>query len=125
MKVLVIEDDPDQLAIRGLLLERFGFETILVSDSASAVRAAVAECPDCALLDLRLPSEADGLALIRALNQLPGKLPIFVLTGGDPRRFDRRPERTLVREVIRKGSSSSDLIERLRTMQVASGNRPV
>ena len=125
MKVLVVEDDPDQLAIRGLLLQRAGFETTLASDGASALRAAAAEHPDCALLDLRLPAESDGLALIRELTSLSGnQLPILVLTGADLGRFQRKPEHRLVSGVIKKGSSSRDLIEKLKAVPLHAPQRP-
>jgi DNA-binding response OmpR family regulator len=129
MKVLIAEDDPDQLELRTLLLSRSGFEAIPVGDSATALRAAAAKKPDCAVVDLRFPAEEHGLGLIRELKRLDAAMRIIVLTGANAERFKRLPEKALVDEVIVKGSSSSRLIETIRAWQqardcVRARNRP-
>lgn len=116
MKVLLADDDEDQLHLRALVLEKSGFETIEAGDSASAMRAAAAQKPQCAVVDLRLPTQALGLALIRDLKSLDAAMRIIVLTGSDPNRFDGLPEKKLVDEVILKGASSAQLVAKLRDM---------
>jgi DNA-binding response OmpR family regulator len=117
MKVLVAEDDQDQLELRSLLLSQSGFEAIPARDSATALRAAVDQRPDCAVVDLRLPAEEQGLGLIRALKGLDAAMRIIVLTGMGAARFKCLPEHALVDEVIVKGSSSSRLIETIRAWE--------
>ena len=117
MKILIADDDRDQLAVREMLLTQSGFEPITACDRDSALRAATAEHPACALVDLRLPDEEGGLSLIRQLKARDARLRIFVLTGGNPRQLDGRPERALVDEVIRKGSPSSALILKLKDVE--------
>jgi DNA-binding response OmpR family regulator len=114
VKVLVAEDDQDQLELRSLLLSQSGFEAIPVRDSAAALRAAADQKPECAVVDLRLPAEKHGLSLIRALKALDAAMRIIVLTGTDAARLKRLPENALVDEVIEKGSSSSRLVETIR-----------
>lgn len=116
MKVLVVEDDPDQLLLRGMLLRESGFETLEESDPIAALEAAATYKPECAILDLRLPTEQRGLQLIRDLKTLDPAICIFVLTGGDPTRFARYPERTLVDEIVVKGSSFANLTQKLHTV---------
>jgi DNA-binding response OmpR family regulator len=119
MKVLVAEDDRDQLELRSLLLSRSGFEPIPALDSAAALRAAAAQKPDCAVVDLRFPAVEHGLGLIRELKRLDAAMRIIVLTGLDAARLERLPENALVDEVIVKGSSSARLIEIIRAWERA------
>lgn len=119
MKVLVAEDDPDQLELRSLLLSESGFETIPARDSAAALRAAAEQRPGCAVVDLRLPAEEHGLCLIRALKTLDAAIRIILLTGADASRLKYLPESALVDEVIVKGSSSGRLVETIRAWEQA------
>ncbi len=116
MKVLVVDDDADQLLLRGMLLRESGFETLEERDVISALEAAASYKPECAVLDLRLPTEQLGLRLIRDLKTLDPIIRIFVLTGADPTRFARQPERTLVDDILVKGSSFADLIQKLHAV---------
>ena len=42
MRILIADDDKDQLALRSLLLSRSGYETIAATTSAAALREAKA-----------------------------------------------------------------------------------
>jgi DNA-binding response OmpR family regulator len=117
VKVLVAEDDQDQLELRSLLLSQSGFEAIPARDSAAALRAAADFKPECAVVDLRLPAEEHGLGLIRALKALDAAIRIIVLTGMDTTRLKRLPENALVDEVIEKGSSSARLVATIRAWE--------
>ena len=120
MKVLIADDDRDQLAIRELLLTHLGFETVSASNRESAMQVAVSERPVCAIVDLRLPTEESGLGLIRELKQSDPALSIFVLTGGNVNQLDHTPERLLIDGVFRKGAASGPLIQRLKKIQAAA-----
>ncbi len=115
------EDDRDQLAVRAMLLRQSGFEPIAAVDTRSALSAAAAGHPACAIVDLRFPTEESGLRLIRDLKRFDAGLHIFVLTGADPAKLNARPERALIDEVIIKGSPASKLIEKLKKVAGASG----
>lgn len=117
MKILVVEDDLDQLSLRALVLARSGFETFEASDAASALKIAGEHAPQCAVVDLRLPTEQAGLALIRGFRDLDARLWIVVLTGADPTRFKRLPEAALVNDVFTKPVCSADLIARLKAIK--------
>lgn len=130
MKVLIVDDDLDQLLLRGMLLRQSGFETAEATDIESAREMASAYKPELAVVDLRLPSEELGLALIRELKTLDPAIKVFVLTGGDPKRFARHPESQLVEDVVLKGASAQ-LTEKLRAAEALArrpavpGPRPV
>ena len=121
MRVLIADDDEDQLALRGMLLRNSGFETMEATNAGSALQLAAAEKPECAVIDLRLPTEAFGLQLIRELKRLDASMHILVLTGANPGRLAHFPERKLVDEIILKGSSSAYLIQRVKALGNASG----
>lgn len=121
MKVLVADDDQDQLSLRCMLLARSGFETLSAADAATATKLAAAQKPQCAVVDLRLPTSERGLQLIRDLKTLDPGMHVFVLTGSDERGVAQAPERGLIDAVLTKGSGSAILIQKLRTV---AGEQP-
>jgi DNA-binding NtrC family response regulator len=114
MKILVVDDDFDQLTIRCMLLCHHGFETIPAREGASAMRLAAAQKPSCAVVDLRIPTQEIGLDLIRKLKSINPQMLVFVLTGGTATQLEDRPELSLIEEVFVKGTSSKALIQALR-----------
>lgn len=80
-RILVVEDNPDNQKLIGLLLKRAGHETAF-AEEAEAARAAVAhQRPDLILMDIQLPG-TDGLTLTDELRRhydLAGT-PIVALT---------------------------------------------
>ncbi|HZQ53475.1 MAG TPA: response regulator [Bryobacteraceae bacterium] len=115
MRVLIIDDDPDQLALRCLLLRRSGIEAIGAGEAQAAVQIATADKPDCAIVDLHLPAAADGLRLIRDLKQLHSAMRIVVLTGASSNHLAQAPERELIDQVLVKGTASAHLIQTLKS----------
>ena len=113
MKVLLADDDQDQLDLRRMVLSKSGYDTIAVTSAAAALEQAKIQHPQCAVIDLKIPTEAIGLGLIRALKAFDTAMRVFVLTGGDPKRIDGLPEKQLVEEVIVKGSSTAYLMKKL------------
>ena len=110
---MLADDDEDQLAIRGALLRQSGFHTSEASDVPAALRMAEAEKPSCALIDLCLPTEQDGLYLIREIKQRYPAMPVFVLTGRAVNEGSA-PELQHVDGIFVKGSAIREVISRLR-----------
>jgi len=78
--ILVVEDDN---AFRTILVTAFidrGYEAVGVADAESAIRAAEADSPEMAVVDLRLPDQS-GLEVVRRLKQIDPSTAIVVLTG--------------------------------------------
>jgi CheY-like chemotaxis protein len=99
-RVLIVEDDPDQLSIRKLLVERAGYRVLTAQTSAQAL-AALGHEPDAAVLDLSLPDTDSGLALIARFHEDAPGVPLAVLTGWSGA-LTGRPEAAFVREVLDK-----------------------
>jgi CheY-like chemotaxis protein len=114
MTVLVIDDDLDQLAIRAELLRTCGFTAIEAAGREQARRLAADNRPGCVVMDLNLPTKAEGLALIRELKEIDQSVHLIVLTGSDRKVLDNRAEATMVDAVLRKPARSAQLIRTLK-----------
>ena len=110
-QILIVDDDEDQLAVRQLLLQARGFRTIVAHDAASALALAQGQQPDCALLDLHLPTEAAGLSLLRSLQALPVPPRVVILTGRNVQRLSAQQDLSSVDAIVEKGCSSNILLQ--------------
>ena len=108
-RILLVEDDRDQLVVRRLVLETAGAEVLAARSAAAAWRAFCAAEPDIVVMDLRLPRSEDGLALIRKLRQRSVAVRIIVLSGWTAD-LAGRPERALVDECLAKPIRSRQLL---------------
>jgi two-component system response regulator RegA len=114
VKVLVVDDDPDQLPLRCLLLDRNGFNTLPASDAGSAIDLATRERPDYAILDLRLPDEKTGVQLVCDLKRILPDLRIILFTGASAAQLSKYPELRLLDDVVQKSAGSAALIGKLK-----------
>jgi two-component system cell cycle response regulator DivK len=80
-RILVVEDQPDNLQILRDLLTNAGYEMIEAQDGEEGVRAAGAERPDLILMDIQLPL-LDGYEATRRIKADPAlrAIPIIVVT---------------------------------------------
>ena len=81
-KVLVVDDDPDIVAVLTLSLTNRGYSVYNSYDGIQAIATAKKEKPDMIILDLMLPA-VDGFSVIKALKNDPetAPIPIIVITG--------------------------------------------
>ena len=56
MKILYVEDNPDNVYMLTRRLKKKGFDIILAEDGKQGVEMALSESPDLILMDLNLPS---------------------------------------------------------------------
>ena len=80
-RILVIDDDADQLVIRRLILEHAGYEVFVARTEDEARTAFAAGQPEIVLVDLRLEREGAGLDLIREFRASERAVRIVVLSG--------------------------------------------
>jgi DNA-binding response OmpR family regulator len=119
MKILVVDDDADLLAIVGFALTQAGFVVVKATDVRSALRAFAAETPDLAILDINLP-DGSGFDICRDIRR-ESRMPIMMLTA-------RGEEEDLVRaldlgadDYLTKPFSPRTLLARLRALLRRAG----
>jgi CheY-like chemotaxis protein len=81
-QVLVVDDNPINLTIASVMLERAGYRVERATDGVEAVRAAAHTRYDAILMDIQMP-EMDGIAATRVIRQGPGPsrhTPIIAIT---------------------------------------------
>jgi DNA-binding response OmpR family regulator len=80
-KILVVDDEPEALAILGLKLKESGFAPLFSPNGAVALKIARDDQPALIVLDLMLP-EVDGLEVCKILRRDPATamIPIVMLT---------------------------------------------
>jgi CheY-like chemotaxis protein len=109
-RLLVADDDVQQLGIRKLLLEAAGHEVAVAEDAPEARRLLEQLHPDVLVMDLRLPKLKDGLSLIRCVDEQHLAAKIIVLSGWTEELCDL-PEEKLVSCVLGKPIRNEHLLE--------------
>lgn len=81
-KILVVDDDPDFVAITRLVLTKAGYQVIAASNGAEALDRVRAEQPDLMVLDVMMRTVTDGLdACLRLRDDPLAKyLPVVMMT---------------------------------------------
>lgn len=69
-KILVVDDSRTDLALMANVLRRAGYTVVLAADGDEALAKALAERPDCVVLDVVLPKQS-GFQVCRRLRQMP------------------------------------------------------
>lgn len=80
-RVLLIEDNPANMALARYLLQAHGFTCIEATDGEAGLRLAAQQRPDMVICDLQLP-RMDGFGVLQGLRALPGfaRIPVVALT---------------------------------------------
>jgi DNA-binding response OmpR family regulator len=78
MKILLVDDDVDLIAITAFALQQAGFLVVKANDGVSALKAYEGELPDLVVLDINMP-RMDGFELIKRLRER-GETPVLALT---------------------------------------------
>lgn len=124
MKILLVEDNPDDLALARIELERLGHEVVGAEDAGQALRLMTAARPDLVVTDIHLPG-MDGFELTRAVQRLaaPRWQPVLFLTGQRDEALEVKALATGADGYIVKPASAEiigarlKVIERLLSMQ--------
>jgi CheY-like chemotaxis protein len=92
MRVLVVEDNPDQADSLAMVLRLWGFQPAVAADGATALELALGERPDVILADIGLPGGMDGFELAQRLRQRPElrDVPIAAVTAYTDEKSRRR-----------------------------------
>ena len=81
VKILYIEDNPDNRMLVRRVLQSEGYTVIEANDGPGGIQAATEQIPDLILMDINLP-DVDGYEITARIKQLPGlaKVPVIALT---------------------------------------------
>ena len=108
-RVLLVDDNADQLAVRKLLLEHAAHEVTTAASLAAARTAFAAFRPEVVVVDLRIESDNDGLDLIREFRAADPRVRIIVESGWTED-LAGRVEAAMVDAVVRKPTRSQQLL---------------
>jgi CheY-like chemotaxis protein len=78
--LLCIDDEPDALEVRRILLERAGYRVLASSSPAQGIRLFSTEAVDLIVLDYWM-ADMRGIALAEKLKAIKPKVPIVMLSG--------------------------------------------
>ncbi len=73
LRVLIADDEPDEVLTLGVLLRGAGFEVRTTHDGGEAIEAAREFLPQAALLDLKMPGGQSGHDVAQALRAAYGE----------------------------------------------------
>jgi CheY-like chemotaxis protein len=117
-RVLLVDDDPAQLNVWTLVLERKGHQIETAGTLPVALQLLSKAEPEILLMDLRLPTLKDGLALIRKARETSAaKILVF---SGWPRDLESLPEEKLVARVLAKPVRPDTLLRHISELVVAA-----
>jgi two-component system cell cycle response regulator len=125
-RILVVDDDPDTVAILARHVQREGFVPLEASSGTECLNLVQEYEVDVILLDLMMP-EMDGFEVCKALKNNPdtAEIPIIMITARDD--LDARAEgiRLGVSDFLAKPVFRHQLANRIRTQleAVATGRR--
>jgi CheY-like chemotaxis protein len=120
-RILVADDDQQQLDFRKLVLEAAGHEVTVALDPPETIRHLQQGEADLVLMDLRFPNStgkpdaAVGLALIRWIRDVGCRLPVIVLSGW-PDDLYGQPEEKMVSRIMVKPVKSGVLAEAIQAL---------
>jgi PAS domain S-box-containing protein len=118
-KVLLVEDNPEVLAVSVSMLEQLGYEARAVSDATSALAAIEKESFDIVVTDIVMPGSMDGTAMANAIRARKPNLPVLLVTGYSPALAQTETEYV----ILRKPFQLSDL-GRTITRLIAEARQP-
>ncbi len=80
-RVLIIEDNPDNMVLITRLLEKFGYQTLKATTGFEGIEIALKEKPDFILLDIQLP-DIEGTEVLRRIRDVEAckNIPIIAVT---------------------------------------------
>jgi len=79
-RIMVADDDPDQVIMLDHYLKKWGFDTVTVESRQEAERFLERECPDLAILDLMMEEEDSGFILAHRIKQNHPGVPVIIVT---------------------------------------------
>ena len=81
-KILIVDDDPDNVTFLSLILEDHGFSNVSANDGKEGLEMARRENPDLITLDLIMPGQS-GIMMFQELKKDPElcEIPVVIISG--------------------------------------------
>ncbi|MGA2267050.1 MAG: response regulator [Bryobacteraceae bacterium] len=124
-RILLADDDVEQLALRKTLLEAVGYEIVVAACPVETLRQVERSGADLIIMDLRFPNASgkpdsrEGLSLIRRIRKSGYQSPVAVLSGW-PEDLYGQPEEEMVSRVMVKPVGMPVLLEMIEELTSAS-----
>ena len=119
-KILIVDDDAVVITSLSIKLRANDFDVVSARDGSAAVSAVRTQKPDAILLDINFPPELltvawDGFQIMEWLRRLQegSKVPIFIITGGDPEKYVSRARELGAVAFFRKPLAHDQLVAAL------------
>jgi CheY-like chemotaxis protein len=114
-KILIVDDNPDIVALLRANLRMAGFDTVEALNGKVALGRIEADRPDVVLLDLMMPV-LDGWGVLEALKDRPDGPAVIVVTATESPANVDRAERLGVSGYVTKPFNLTGLIDMIRTL---------
>jgi len=116
-RIMIVDDDPDALALMEKILNDEGFELVKVSNATEVGLKAAQLTPDLILLDFLMP-EINGFEVCKALrdNEMTRSIPIMAVTCLTKERDIERIFSCGADEYLAKPFKIEQLIEKVREL---------
>jgi len=81
-KILIVDDDPDNVSFLSLIFEDHGYSTVSANDGNEGLEMAKKEGPDLITLDLIMPGQS-GIMMFQDLKKDPDlcEIPVVIISG--------------------------------------------
>lgn len=116
-RILFIEDEPDQVMMISLRLEKNGYEVISAMDGEEGFKMAIREKPSLILVDVVMPG-IDGFEVCRRLRKDPATkhIPIISTTAAGMDDVERQCITAGADDCVRKPYDSADLLRKIHRL---------
>ncbi len=118
-RILIIDDNLEDLKLMETILHGEGFDALLASDGAEGIAKAIEERPDLIVLDLLMPG-INGFDVVKSLQEHPEtrNIPIIICTVKELTIEDREILNNRVKSIVRKGEDAKTrLLEAVRKIE--------
>ncbi|MEL6902799.1 MAG: response regulator, partial [Cyanobacteria bacterium J06606_4] len=114
LKILVVDDDPEILAVLRTRLEPQGFQIATLNQPVAFWQTLQTVAPDLILLDISMP-DFSGIELCKAVRQAPSwsHVPIVFFTSDADAQMQKRAFRAGADDLVEKSLPSSELLSHL------------
>jgi DNA-binding response OmpR family regulator len=128
-RILVVEDDADQMQLLCFNLRKAGFSVGTADDGIEAIKKARSLQPDLILLDVMLP-ELDGIAVCETLRRDPrtASIPVIMVTAVSGALAGYIGREVGADDYVTKPYSNKDLLSRVNALieaYASTGKEPI